>query len=264
MITEQPGEPAQEDLRTRIARLRALMGYLNDLLLIPMFTVIILETSTRFQQQESLELFRVTNLGFCLSFFIEWVLALYLSRSKKAFLTSGNEILNLISCIPFGILFQGARLFRLVRIIRVFRLAIRARRYRGRGRQLLQMISLVGSTVLAGALALRIVEPESTHHQHFIDALWWSIVTVSTVGYGDITPETSAGRLVASALIMFGVGVVGYTAGFMSSILDAEEHEREQAAQARLEANMLRIMDHLNIAPISDDELAALRERELP
>ncbi|MFT4976449.1 MAG: voltage-gated potassium channel [Myxococcota bacterium] len=242
--------PPVEERHARVVRLRRLLGYLNDLLLIPMFTVIILETSSTFQQQESLDLFEMTNLGFCISFFVEWLLTLWLAPSRRRFLTSGSEILNLISCIPFGFLFQGARLFRLFRIVRVFRLAIRARRYRGRGRQMLQMLSLVGSTIFAGALALRIVEPSGSGHEHFSDALWWSIVTVSTVGYGDITPQTGAGRAVASVLIIFGVGVVGYIAGFMGSLLDAEEHEREQAGIVRLEANILRLMEHLDIEPI--------------
>jgi len=238
----------------QIVHLRRMVGYLNDLLLIPMFTVIILETSTRYQQQSSLELFGLTNLGFCASFFVEWLLALYLSDDRKAFLTSGNQILNLVSCIPFGIVFQGARLFRLFRIVRVFRLAIRARRYKGRGRQLLQVLSLVGSTVFAGALAIRIVEPNAESHEHFADALWWAMVTVSTVGYGDITPETNTGRMIASVLIIFGVGVVGYVAGFMTSILDADDDEEDRAALDRLEANVQRIMEHLEIASADEGE----------
>lgn len=238
----------------QIRTLRTLMGYLNDLLLIPMFTIIILETRSDLAE-DTLRPFQLTNLGFCASFFLEWLLTLWLAPSKRAFLMRGNQIINLISCIPFGFLFQGARMFRLFRIVRVFRLAIRARRYRGKGRQLLQMLSLVGSTVLAGALALRIVEPDSENHQYFSEALWWSLVTVSTVGYGDIVPGSNAGKVVASVLIIFGVGIVGYTAGFMTSILDAEEHERERRAADRLEANVLRILEHLDIDPVSDDDL---------
>ena len=121
----------------QIRTLRTLMGYLNDLLLIPMFTIIILETRSDLAE-DTLRPFQLTNLGFCASFFLEWLLTLWLAPSKRAFLMRGNQIINLISCIPFGFLFQGARMFRLFRIVRVFRLAIRARRYRGKGRQLLQ------------------------------------------------------------------------------------------------------------------------------
>lgn len=230
------------------------MGYLNDFLLIPMFTIIILETRSDLQA-DTLRPFQLTNLGFCALFFFEWLLALWISPNKRAFLTSGTQIINLVSCVPFGFLFQGARVFRLFRIVRVFRLAVRARRYRGKGRQLLQMLSLVGSTVLAGALALQIVEPNTGSHDQFSDALWWSLVTVSTVGYGDVVPVTGEGKIVAAVLIIFGVGIVGYTAGFMTSILDSEEHELERRAAARLEANVLRILEHLDIDPVTDQDL---------
>ena len=51
------------------------------------------------------------------------------------------------------------------------------------------------------------------------------------------------------------MGIVGYTAGFVTSILDAEEHELERRAAARLEANVLRILEHLDIDPVTDHDL---------
>ena len=233
-----------------LKRLHSRLGYLNDILMIPMFTEIILDTGMALHNAEALEGFALSNLGFCLLFLMEWLLSLKLAEDRRAFLTDPNEIIALISCIPFNYVFQGARFFRVLRVLRVFRLAIRARRYKGRGAQLLQVSSLVGSTIFAGAMAIRIVEPEATGN--IFDALWWSLVTVSTVGYGDITPTTGPGRVIASVLIMFGVGVVGYIAGFMTSLLtDHEEEACELAAlrasHTRLEADLRRLMAHVGV-----------------
>jgi len=247
MIEQESDSTRRDQLRS----IRSGFSYLNDVLLIPMFTIIILETSQNMQGAQTLLLFEVSNIGFCITFFIEWLLGWAMASSTRSYLFNFNNILNLISCIPFGYAFQSVRMFRVLRVVRVFRLAIRARRYRGRGERLLKVLSLVGSTVLAGALALRIVEPETT--EHFTHALWWSIVTVSTVGYGDITPATDAGRVVATVLIIFGVGVVGYIAGFMASVLDVDEEEARMASLERIEENMLRIMEHLELEPAQSE-----------
>ena len=50
------------------------------------------------------------------------------------------------------------------------------------------------------------------------DAFWWTLVTLSTVGYGDLVPKTEQGRFVASLLILFGVGLFGAISGFMASL----------------------------------------------
>ena len=50
------------------------------------------------------------------------------------------------------------------------------------------------------------------------DAFWWTLVTLSTVGYGDLVPKTEEGRFVASLLILFGVGLFGALSGFMASL----------------------------------------------
>ncbi|MFV3350658.1 MULTISPECIES: potassium channel family protein [Aeromonas] len=50
------------------------------------------------------------------------------------------------------------------------------------------------------------------------DAFWWTLVTLSTVGYGDLVPKTEEGRFVASLLILFGVGLFGAISGFMASL----------------------------------------------
>ena len=84
------------------------------------------------------------------------------------------------------------------------------------------------------------------HDHWFWDALWWSIVTISTVGYGDSFPVTTGGRIVAVILIFIGVGIFfGYIAGFMANLLEIDEEE-EDPQMMRIEKNDL-LAGHMNI-----------------
>ena len=81
----------------------------------------------------------------------------------------------------------------------------------------------------------------------FGDALWWSIVTISTVGYGDSFPITTGGRIVAVLLILIGVGVFGYVAGFMANILEIDDEDEEVSQMERIEKKLDLLAEHMNI-----------------
>ncbi len=229
------GTYTAHDIGTRLWRA---LGFINNLLLIPLFTVMVLETGLGLAD-ERYAAYSAVNLGFCVFFLAEWALGLAVSLDRRAYLRSPALGLDLVSSIPFGYLFQGLRIVRLFRIARIGRLMLRARRFRGRGAALIRAAGIVSATVFAGAVALRIVEPETC--PRFGDALWWSLVTLSTVGYGDILPVTAAGKAVASVLIIFGIGVFGYVAGFMATLLDDPEEDQILATVQRIEARLARL-----------------------
>lgn len=241
-----------------LQKLYRINSFINDILLIPMFTMIIVETSITDENPLN-SLLSGSNVGFCIIFFTEWLLGLIVTDDRKAYLTNIPNGIDLISTLPFGNLFQGLRIFRLARLIRLLRVVIRARRYRGKGERLLRVASIVGATIFAGALAIQMMEPSAVG-QNFGVALWWSLVTVSTVGYGDVYPTSLQGRLVASILIVFGMGVAGYLAGFMASVLADPEEEDIHDLCSRLDAKLDRIAAHLDIdvsdlqAPTYDDD----------
>lgn len=239
---------ATDSREPRVHRFLGWLRYVNNLLLIPMFTVMILETSTGTTLAKMN--FGIPNLFFCASFMLEWSLGWAIATNRRAYLRDVGNVLDFFSALPFGVVFQGLRAVRLLRILRVVRLALRARRFQGKGARLIRVTGLVGTTVFAGALAIRIVEPSAT--TGFFEAIWWSVVTLSTVGYGDITPTTLEGRLVATALITIGVGVFGYVAGFMTSLLDDPEDDEILLAVQRLEAKLdhaLRVQQDASHSP---------------
>ena len=70
----------------------------------------------------------------------------------------------------------------------------------------------------------------------FLDAIWWSIVTVTTVGYGDVTPVTAVGRIVATVLMFGGIGLFGaLTANFASFIVRSDNRASVDVNQQLLE-----------------------------
>ncbi len=69
--------------------------------------------------------------------------------------------------------------------------------------------------ILASGLALSFLEPGMS----FVNGLWWSVVTLTTVGYGDISPTTVGGRLVAIIIMFFGIGLLGMLSGNLATIM---------------------------------------------
>ena len=230
------------------------LGLLNDLLLIPMFTSIVMD-STKSGETLSDD----SNYFFCALFFTEWMLGLLLTSDRMKYIKSPARIMDLVSTIPFNGYFQGFRLFRLTRLVKVFRFVLRMKRYRGPGRKLFRTIAVVGATSFAGAYTILIVEGGAAETcipdaggggcpsiTEFGDALWWSIVTISTVGYGDSFPVTTGGRIVAVVLIFIGVGVFGYIAGFMTNLMEMDDEE-EDSQMMRIEKKLDLLAAHMNI-----------------
>lgn len=111
-----------------------------------------------------------------------------------------------------------------------------------------------GSVLLAYCGALLVLEAERTDSEATIrtlgDALWWAVTTMTTVGYGDLSPVTQEGKFVAAALMIAGIALLGaVTATLASWLLDhVSAGERDQTAELLTELRTLR------------DEVAALRE----
>ena len=98
-----------------------------------------------------------------------------------------------------------------------------------------RMVALVALmlALLAGVVEW-LVDPAMGN---FRDALWWAIVTVTTVGYGDVVPTSTAGRLVASVLMIAGVSAIPITTSLVVSVFvnRAQTHQRELDAKQREE-----------------------------
>ncbi len=97
-------------------------------------------------------------------------------------------------------------------------------------------------SMLAGALSVHWLEHDTNPEMNsFLNALWWSVSTVTTVGYGDITPQSVPGRVIGMFLMIFGTAVFGaFTALFAAVLLESdlnevenEMHELQKSANRR-------------------------------
>ena len=128
------------------------------------------------------------------------------------------EIPALIPLIIFG-MFENYtylnvvfRLLRLVRLFRIIHLYSRILSFSAQtNNRLLYIVAVSGMAVSGGAIGIYLVEGNAPESKvtNLGDAFWWAIVTVTTVGYGDIYPVTAEGKIIASILMIFGIAILG-------------------------------------------------------
>ncbi len=119
-----------------------------------------------------------------------------------------------------------AQVLRLARVLRLLRTVTALRRLRALtfvdvllNRNKLGYTLVISVVVVLGLASVVWLLERDTNPglSHFGDALWWAIVTTTTVGYGDITPQTGLARLVATVLMLMGIGLIGVVASSISA-----------------------------------------------
>lgn len=132
-------------------------------------------------------------------------------------------------------------LFALTRLVRVLRVVVVAARVVPALRETLgrrELLYVASLTVLLGASAagiLVVLEPDTVGHS-YVAALWWATVTVTTVGYGDISPTTTPGRLAAVVVMLAGLGVIStLNASIAAYFVDQEQNTELREINERLE-----------------------------
>ncbi|HEY3247078.1 MAG TPA: potassium channel family protein [bacterium] len=163
------------------------------------------------------------NLAIWVVFFLDYGVRLLLAKDKRAFVRS--NIPELISVIPLdlvndfdpGRLIRVFRLFRLIRLMRVgatfYRVGKDAKTILGNGGAAYVLAFAAGLVVLGG-FAVWLIEPDVGS---LWDAIWWSIVTVTTVGYGDFVPQSVWGRIVAIGVMLVGISTLAALTGIVAT-----------------------------------------------
>jgi voltage-gated potassium channel len=180
-------------------------------------------------------------------FAADYALNLWLAAERSSwFLRNLHELL--IVALPF---FRPLRLLRLVTLLSVLHRTLGDTL---RGRVVTYVVGSATMLVFVGALAVLDVEQYVPDAKivTFGDALWWAMTTITTVGYGDMYPVTPIGRMVAAALMMSGIAVLGVVTASIASWLvqrvedtaeamaEAEEPARAEVAELVAEMALLR------------------------
>jgi voltage-gated potassium channel len=128
----------------------------------------------------------------------------------------------------------GSAVLVVARLARVVRLLLATSGLRRFAARLGRVALVAGAVVVIASLAAYQAEhPTNPGFATVGDALWWGIVTLTTVGYGDIVPHTPAGRLAGVAIMFTGIAVLGVLAGSLSALFGIQEPpEREPAGDA--------------------------------
>ena len=185
----------------------------------------------------------------CAAFFIDFVVRFRAAESKLGFLKWGW--IDLIASIPnldalrVGRFVRVLRILRLIRGVRslqrLLRMVFSSRRRGGVAAVALSMFLLV----VAASIGILFCETAGNSNIRTAgDAVWWSVTTVTTVGYGDHYPVTSAGRLIAIILMFAGVGLFGAISGIVASVFlgksDGDSRTAAELKNLRVELEMVR------------------------
>ena len=182
-------------------------------------------------------------------FSVEYVVKLYLSPSRWYFFKT--HLLDLfVVAVP---MFRPLRALRLVRLARLVRIGVVLYDGLKRIRSVLThrglhfvLLAATGIVVASAALVLSFEQHAKGSNIHnYADALWWAVVTVTTIGYGDHYPVTFEGRVVAVGLMIAGIALIGVITASVASwlveqIRDGKESDRDDMAALRAEIAELR------------------------
>jgi voltage-gated potassium channel len=180
----------------------------------------------------------------CITVFtLEYLLRLFVSNRKLKFVFSFWGMIDLLAILPFFLFAYGItlnliilRAFRLLRLVRIIKLG---RYSKSLSRMVLAMkiaredlfLALAATLIMLLVASFGIyqfenpVQPEK--FSSVFESLWWALATLTTVGYGDIYPITSGGRIFTGFILMLGLGIVALPAGIIASSLTEARKQQD-------------------------------------
>jgi voltage-gated potassium channel len=167
-------------------------------------------------------------------FTVEYVLRLYSVRRPLRYALSFYGVIDLLAILPtyLSLLIPGAQsllVVRVLRVLRVFRILklteyLRESRvlsdalYASRRKIGVFLLAVLSLIVIIGSL-MYLIEGEENGFTDIPTSIYWAVVTLTTVGYGDISPKTSLGRTVAGAVMILGYGIIAVPTGIVTAEL---------------------------------------------
>ena len=166
-------------------------------------------------------------------------------HQRWKYITSGAAIIDLLAILPAYINFfvqidlrflRTLRLLRLLKLTRYFvSLQILLRVIEREKGSFQAVIFILGIMIVMAAAGIYVVESRAQPEvfSSIPASMWWAVVTLTTVGYGDVTPITPAGRFLGALITILGVGLAALPAGILASGLASELEQRKQQLEIR-------------------------------
>jgi len=207
------------------------------------------------------------------------------SKKKFAIITT----VDILACIPFDLIFylfglggasRGLKLLRMVRLIRIVKVVSIINSLTLIPRWTKITLAAVSSLVIIHWftcvwIVIHPLEAAIDRTEYYIECFYWTVTTLTTVGYGDITPKTSGGRIYTMFVMFLGVGVYGFVIGNISRIFAESARYKEQTREkfselntfmkyyhipGRLQTAVFNYYNHLYTKRLSDNDAKIISE----
>lgn len=176
-------------------------------------------------------------------FTVEYILRIITVKKPLKYITSFYGIIDLLSTIPkyLSLIFVGTHALvalRALRLLRVFRI-LKLARYSGASNKLVValkasrikisvfLFAVVIISIILGTI-MYLVEGEENGFTNIPKSVYWCIVTLTTVGYGDITPHTALGQFIATIVMILGYGIIAVPTGIVTAEMTKTRDEKPQ------------------------------------
>lgn len=254
-MTDQLATVTEDSLRGRMYTIifgtdtRA--GQLFDLVLI--YAILISVAAVSLDSVQSLhdrlgKMFYIVEWVFTVLFTIEYLARIYCTPQRRRYIFSYYGLIDLISIVPtyLALFMTGASyllMIRLLRVLRIFRV-LKLARYLTESTLLMRALYLARRKILVfftmvlvlstifGSLMFVVEGPENGFTS-IPRSIYWTIVTITTVGYGDITPHTVLGQMIATVSMLVGYSIIAIPTGIVTAELANEMQRRKVEISCR-------------------------------
>ena len=184
---------------------------------------------------------QVIEWGFTLLFSVEYAVRLACVKHPLRYATSFFGVIDLLSILPTYLALivpeihalLDVRILRLIRIFRILKLIMYVQEYQvlssaisASRRKIMVFLSVVLMAVLVMGTLMYVIEGPEHGFDSIPKAMYWAVVTMTTVGYGDITPQTDIGKALSSLMMLLGWGVLAVPTGIVTAEMTSQRLQR--------------------------------------
>jgi voltage-gated potassium channel len=237
--------PEQGELRQRLWRIIFLSdsfaGRLFDIVLLTLImacVIVVMLESVESLRAQYVHFFNTAEWIFTAIFTVEYIARLWVVKNRWRYATSFYGIIDLISILPsyLELFFADSHYLMTIRIIRLLRMfrILKMAEHVGESHMLLRalrassnkivvfLLSVVAIVCVEGTMMYVIEHDSNDGFSNIPQSIYWAIVTITTVGFGDITPVTVAGKMMACVIMLTGFAIIAVPTGVVTSEMNRE------------------------------------------
>ena len=192
---------------------------------------VLLDSVVEYNQQYG-RIFSIAEWTFTIMFTVEYLLRIFSIRRAFSYIFSFFGIIDLLAILPtyLSLLMPGTEVFVVIRVLRVLRIfrVLKLVQYMGEAdllmramiasrRKIFIWLFLVMNIVIIMGSVMYLIEGGKAGFDSIPRSIYWAIVTLTTVGYGDILPQTSLGQAIASFIMILGYSIIAVPTGIVTS-----------------------------------------------